>query len=111
LVDELCAFSFFAATISRSPDFLNTSLSHAAPRFHVGRYQVSPLSRRQPDGAWLASVSIRSGHGSTCTDRIFRFTHPFPSQESACDYARTQGLIWIDRTEPRPTQDTPAWSA
>jgi hypothetical protein len=89
---------------------LTSLITHAAPSLHTGRYRISPLSRRQSDGAWLASVSIRSGRGSACTDRVMRFSQPFPSQESACDYARAQGLIWIRHTDPDASRQESAWS-
>lgn len=94
---------------------MTSLITHATPSIDTGRYRISPLSRRQSDGAWFASVSIRSGRGSASTDRVLRFSQPFPSGESACDYARTQGLIWIRSTDPASTtrdtiRDT-AWSA
>jgi hypothetical protein len=70
------------------------SLNHS---FSVGKYLVSPSSKRLDDGAYCASVSIRSGRGSASTDRVMRFTPRFKSERSACRYAREQGLILASR--------------
>lgn len=63
----------------------------------VGKYLVSPLSKRAHDGHYLASVSIRSGRGSATHDRVLRFTMPFVDQDAAESYATTQGLAWVGR--------------
>ena len=64
----------------------------------VGKYLVSPLSKRLDDGRYGASVSIRSGRGSASTDRVMRFTGRFDSECAAHQYAQEQGLIWIFRS-------------
>lgn len=63
----------------------------------VGKYLVSPLSKRAHEGHYLASVSIRSGRGSATHDRVLRFTMPFADQIEAESYATTQGLAWVSR--------------
>jgi hypothetical protein len=60
----------------------------------VGKYLVSPLTRRTDAGTYSAAVSIRSGRGSGTHDRIFRFIGSFPTQESAERYAAAQGIGW-----------------
>ena len=62
--------------------------------FSVGKYLVSPLTRKTEGGAYTASVSIRSGRGSGTHDRVFRFIPHFPTRESARRYAAEQGLEW-----------------
>lgn len=64
----------------------------------VGKYLVSPLSRRRDDGRYCASVSIRSGHGSASTDRVMRFTGDFDTENAAQSYANEQGLIWVSQS-------------
>jgi hypothetical protein len=61
----------------------------------VGKYLVSPLSKRLADGRFLASVSIRSGQGSGTHDRVLRFTPSFTTQAAALRYASGQGLTWV----------------
>ena len=61
----------------------------------VGKYLVSPLSKRLDDGRYGASVSIRSGRGSASTDRVMRFKDLFESADAAHRYAHEQGLIWV----------------
>ena len=65
------------------------------PCFSLGRYVVSPLTRLLDDGAYSASVSIRSGRGSASTDRVMRFKDLFESADAAHRYAHEQGLIWV----------------
>jgi hypothetical protein len=52
------------------------------------------------DGRFRASVSIRSGHGSACTDRVMRFTDTFDSADAAHHHAHAQGLMWVAHTVP-----------
>jgi hypothetical protein len=61
----------------------------------VGKYLISPLPRRLSNGEWAASVSIRSGRGSSTTDRVLRFTPRFESALAAVDYATGQALSWM----------------
>lgn len=57
----------------------------------VGRYLVSPLTRRTDGGRFTASLSVRSGRGSASHDRVFRFTPTFATREDAMSYALAQG--------------------
>jgi hypothetical protein len=66
----------------------------------IGRFRVSPLSKQLADGRFRASVSIRSGHGSACTDRVMRFTDTFDSADAAHHHAHAQGLMWVAHTVP-----------
>ena len=61
----------------------------------VGKYLVSPLTKRLDDGRYAASVSIRSGRGSGMHDRIMRFTPLFACNATAASYATEQGLSWV----------------
>ncbi len=69
-------------------DILDSSIA-------VGKYLVSPLTKRLDDGRFVASVSIRSGRGSGMHDRVMRFTPLFASSASAVRYATEQGLGWV----------------
>ena len=63
--------------------------------FSVGKYLVSPLTRRTDHGEFAASVSIRSGRGSGTHDRVFRFVPHFPTRAGARRYAVAEGLRWL----------------
>lgn len=48
------------------------------------------------ENGWFASaVSIRSGSGSSTTDRILRLTRLFRSAREAAAYAHAEALQWI----------------
>jgi hypothetical protein len=53
---------------------------------HIGRYQVTPMTRRTDTGLYQASVSIRRG----MHDRVFRFIPRFRSDRRATLYAMAQ---------------------
>nr|WP_307726764.1 hypothetical protein [uncultured Caldimonas sp.] len=57
---------------------------------------MSPLTRQAHCGRYAASVSIRSGRGSTTHDRVLRFVPVFDSRDEAARYATAQGLAWLD---------------
>lgn len=63
----------------------------------VGRFTVSPMTKRDTDGRFVASVSIRSGIGSASTDRVWRFIERFANSESAFRYAAAQGVHWAQQ--------------
>ena len=79
--------------------FMDILDSHIA----VGKYLVSPLTKRLDDGRFVASVSIRSGRGNGMHDRVMRFTPLFASSASAVRYATEQGLGWV-RERAAPAQ-------
>jgi len=62
--------------------------------FSIGKYLVSPLTRRQDSGDYSAAVSIRSGQGRGTHDRVYRFLPLFPTRESARRFAAEQGAMW-----------------
>lgn len=64
--------------------------------FSVGRYVVSPLSRRLDDGAFSASVSIRSGRGQATSDRVMRLIGRFSTSDGALRHAAAHGRAWAD---------------
>jgi hypothetical protein len=70
--------------------------AHHAART-VGRYRLSPLTRSTDCGRVCASLSIRSGQGTSTHDRVFRFTPLFPSHQDAAHYAMEQGLIYLNQ--------------
>ena len=68
----------------------------------VGRYLVSPMTRMLENGWYACSVSIRSGSGTSTTDRVVRLTRLFRDRLAAADYARAEGLQWIGIPRPAP---------
>jgi len=64
----------------------------------IGKYLVSPLSRRLDDGGFQSGVSIRSGRGSASTDRVMRFSGSFATEGDAHQYAHEQGRIWVSQS-------------
>ena len=70
-------------------------------RIAVGKYLVSPLAKKQDEGHYAASVSIRSGQGSGTHDRVLRFSGFFDSAAAALQYATEHALRWIqERSSP-----------
>ncbi len=70
-------------------------------KISVGKYLVSPLAKKQGEGHYAASVSIRSGHGSATHDRVLRFSGFFDSAAAAVHYATEHALCWIqERSSP-----------
>lgn len=65
------------------------------PCFSVGRYVVSPLTRLLDDGAYSASVSIRSGRGQASSDRVLRLIGRFTTADGALRHAAAQGRAWV----------------
>lgn len=61
----------------------------------IGKYLISPLTKRLDDGRYLASVSIRSGRGNGMHDRVMRFIPVFGCDTAAATYATEQGLNWV----------------
>lgn len=61
----------------------------------VGKYLVSPLSRRNDDGRYTASVSIRSGRGQGSHDRVMRFIPLFNTHADAMQFATREGMNWV----------------
>ena len=80
-------------TFSLSPAPQRT-LSLTAP-LTLGRYRISASPRAMADGRFGAFVSIASGTGSACTDRVMRFTEDFPTHDAAARYAMAQGIDWV----------------
>ena len=85
------SFSNRARAEGRDALSMNTMNHNVA----VGKYLVSPLTKRLDDGRYAASVSIRSGRGSGTHDRVMRFTPLFCCNASAASYATEQGLNWV----------------
>lgn len=68
----------------------------------VGKYLISPLTRPLENGWFACSVSIRSGSGSSTTDRVVRLTRLFRDRLAAAEYALAEGLQWIGIARPVP---------
>ena len=68
----------------------------------AGKYLISPLIKALENGWYACSVSIRSGSGSSTTDRVVRLTRLFRDRLAAADYARAEGLQWIGIPRPQP---------
>ena len=86
-------------TIIPAPSFMTFEDNKLA----VGKYLVSPLAKAQCSGGFAASVSIRSGRGSTTHDRVLRFAGLFDSAASAIQYATEHALCWIQERSPSAT--------
>jgi len=56
---------------------------------------LSPITRQNADGQFVASLSIRSGQGSGTHDRVYRFVPLFDSPQAAALYAIDQGQAFI----------------
>jgi len=69
----------------------------------AGRYLISPLTKPLDNGWFACSVSIRSGSGSTTTDRVLRLTRLFRTPFAAAEYAIAEGLQWIGIAPATPT--------
>ena len=71
------------------------SLLMSNPCVSRGRYVVSPLTRLLDDGAYSASVSIRSGRGQASSDRVLRLIGRFTTADGALRHAAAQGRAWV----------------
>ena len=71
------------------------ALMMSNPCFSLGRYVVSPLTRLLDDGAYSASVSIRSGRGQASSDRVLRLIGRFTTADGALRHAAAQGRAWV----------------
>jgi hypothetical protein len=73
------------------------------PAETVGKYLISPLTKPLANGWYACSVSIRSGSGSSTTDRVLRLTRLFRDRWAAAEYAMAEGHQWlgISRASPR----------
>ena len=68
----------------------------------VGKYLISPLTRALDNGWFACSVSIRSGSGSSTTDRVVRLTRLFRDRLAAAEYALAEGMRWIGMAPRQP---------
>lgn len=75
-------------------------MKNALSNVVVGKYLVSPLTKRLDNGWYAASVSIRSGTGSGTHDRVLRLTRLFNDKLAATQYATAEGLNWIRGSSP-----------
>ena len=71
----------------------------------LGQYRIAACPRPLASGRFAAQVSIASGSGSACTDRVMRFHDDFATHDAAADYAVAQGIDWVNdvlRARARP---------
>jgi hypothetical protein len=80
-----------------------TNQEHA---ISVGKYLVSPLVTRTDGGSFVASVAIRSGHGSATHHRVLRFVPRFDTRASARRYAVDQGMAWLRDASHSPARSS-----
>lgn len=65
----------------------------------LGKYRIAACPRALPGGRFASQVSIASGSGSACTDRVMRFVDDFPTFDAAARYAVAQGVDWVNATQ------------
>jgi hypothetical protein len=65
---------------------------HSHPTRSIGRYTLTPLTRKTDCGRFLAALSIRSGRGAATHDRVYRFIPLFATSLDAARYGLEQGL-------------------
>jgi hypothetical protein len=63
--------------------------------FTLGKFRITPQSRSDANGRFVASLSIRRGQGRQSNDRVYTFTPLFSTEDSALSYAATQGRYWL----------------
>ena len=63
--------------------------------FNVGKFLITPLTRSDAAGRFVASLSIRRGQGSQTHDKVYTFKPEFTNQDSALTYAAAQGRYWL----------------
>lgn len=61
----------------------------------MGKYRIEACPRQLGSGRFAAQVSIASGRGSACTDRVMRFVDEFSTMDAAARYAIAQGIDWV----------------
>lgn len=62
----------------------------------LGKYRIAACPRTLPSGLYAAQVSIASGKGSACTDRVMCFTDHFADHAEASQFAISKGLDWVN---------------
>ena len=63
--------------------------------FSAGKFLITPLTRSNAAGRFVASLSIRRGKGTQTHDRIYTFKPEFNSKDGALTYAAAQGRYWL----------------
>lgn len=61
----------------------------------MGKYRIAACPSELTSGRFAAQVSIASGRGSACTDRVMRFVDEFSTMDAAARYAVAQGINWV----------------
>ena len=80
---------------SRLPSISASRKNPIDTSIEIGKYLVSPLTKRLPDRRYAASVSIRSGQGHATHDRVLRLLPLFDSPHDALRFATEQGMAWL----------------
>jgi hypothetical protein len=91
----LLSHLFFAHAQEHGASLLK-HISHLAQI--VGKYQLTPSAHVTTSGSFIASLSIRSGHGAGTHDRVFRFLPFFGSAAAAKHYAIEQGKSFVTQS-------------
>ncbi len=71
------------------------------PSITHGKYRIAASPRALPCGRFTAQVSVASGQGSASTARIMSFVNDFATHDDAVQYALTQGMHWVNGTQPK----------
>jgi hypothetical protein len=82
---------------------------HIDTPIEIGKYLVSPLTKRLPDSRYAASVSIRSGRGTGTHDRVLRLAPLFHCRDAASRYALDEGMAWLNEQRLPKTSPEMAW--
>ena len=84
-------------TLGSKPDFTGFIFmsSISSLPFAVGKFLVTPLTRSDAAGRFVAALSIRRGKGTQTNDRIYTFKPEFTNKDSALTYAAAQGYYWL----------------
>lgn len=84
-----------ASRRSTCAPFLPRRKTPITPSIDIGRYRVSSWTKQLPDSRFSASVSIRSGSGSSTHDRVLRLTPTFDDHDDAIRHAMDEGMAWL----------------
>jgi hypothetical protein len=78
---------------------ISVSAAQPVSSLSLGKYRIAACPRALPGGRFASLVSIASGSGSACTDRVMRFVDDFPTFDAAARYAVAQGVDWVNATQ------------
>jgi hypothetical protein len=81
--------------------FMIPAIHTQHPAITHGKYRIAASPRALPCGRFTAQVSVASGQGSASTARIMSFVNDFATHDDAVQYALTQGMNWVNGTQPK----------